>query len=106
VSDASGSSNAGTLINGPAWFSSTIPFVPCVVTGTGTATSDTTANLSGTVNPNGSAATDWFEFGATTNYGGIGGLFLTGGDTTFSTAVTGLPPATLCHYRLVAVNGA
>jgi phosphodiesterase/alkaline phosphatase D-like protein len=64
--------------------------------------------LNGTVNPNGTSTTVTFEYGLTTSYGSIAVAAespVTGSSvTSVSRAVTGLAPATLYHFRVVAVN--
>jgi hypothetical protein len=70
--------------------------------------SSITANsavLNGSVNPNGSSTTAYFEYGLTTSYGTI--TTQTGIGTTaenFSATVTGLAPGTTYHYRIDSVN--
>jgi len=67
------------------------------------------ATLSGTVNPNGQSTTYYFQYGATTSYGtqtspaGIGS-----GSTPVAVhqAIYGLSPNTTYHYQLVATNAA
>jgi hypothetical protein len=65
------------------------------------------ALLTGTVNPNGSDTSYYFQFGVTRAYGSQTGILDAGGGThnvSVSIAVGGLQPLTLYHYRLVAVN--
>ncbi len=81
---------------------------PTVATGAATGISLTGATLNGTVNPRGTPATAWFEFGPTTLYGsattsqslgsGISAIALPGG------AITGLTCGTTYHFRTVATN--
>jgi phosphodiesterase/alkaline phosphatase D-like protein len=67
---------------------------------------DGSVTLLGTVNPNGSGTTVYFEYGPTTSYGTI--TTQTGIGTTaqtFSALVTGLLRDRTYHYRMDAVNG-
>jgi hypothetical protein len=82
---------------------------PTVATGTHTNVTDTTAVLHGTVNPNGSATTYYFQWGLTTAYGLQSTAHPAGHGTkadAVRTTARGLVPGTVYHYRLVATNGA
>lgn len=82
---------------------------PSVTTGTHSHVTDTSAVLHGTVNPNGSATTYYFQWGLTTAYGLQSGEHAAGHGTkpvAVSTTAAGLIPGTSYHYRLVAVNRA
>jgi hypothetical protein len=76
---------------------------PVVSTGTAQAVGATTATLTGTVDPKGSARDYHFQYGTTTTYG-----LLTPAGTTgvaleaVSAQLQGLTPSTTYHYRLVA----
>ena len=82
---------------------------PTVTTGSATDVTTAEAIMQGTVNPNGLATTDQFEYGTTTLYGttvpvpaesaGSGTATLNKGYT-----LVGLLPNTTYHYRLVATN--
>jgi hypothetical protein len=82
---------------------------PTVGTGGQTHIADNSAVLHGTVNPNGSATTYYFQWGLTTAYG-VNSVAHSAGHGTkavaVSTTATGLIPGTVYHYRLVATNGA
>ena len=69
----------------------------------------TSATLRGTVNPNGAAATAWFEYGLTASYGSLSGV-INDSHPTLSffpeIAVSNLLNATTYHYRLMASNSA
>lgn len=82
---------------------------PAVATGTRSNVADTTAVLHGTVNPNGSATTYYFQWGLTTAYG-VGSVAHSAGHGTkalaVSTTARDLIPGTTYHYRLVATNAA
>jgi hypothetical protein len=83
---------------------------PSVTPGRATDITKNSATLNGSVNPNGSDATDChFDYGTTTSYGSqapcspaapIRGT----DDVVVRAAVTGLTPGTTYHYRLVATN--
>jgi hypothetical protein len=82
---------------------------PSVSTGSAHSVSFSTATLTGSVNPNGSQASYYFQYGLTKGYGGQTEIASAGaGDTSVgvSLPVGGLQPITLYHYRLVAVNAA
>jgi phosphodiesterase/alkaline phosphatase D-like protein len=80
---------------------------PAVVTGVASKVTDTSAVLHGTVNPNGSSTTYFFQWGLTTGYG-LNGKPLSAGGGVKTISVqqtpTGLIPGTPYHYRLVATN--
>src|SRR5207302_9824277 len=67
----------------------------------------TSARLNGTVNPNGSGTTYFFQWGLTTSYG-VNGKAVSAGSGTKAVAAretaAGLVPGTVYHYRLVATN--
>ena len=80
---------------------------PVVVTGDATSVTKTTADLSGSVNPNLRATSHHFEYGRTSAYGTSTSSDSTGaGDVAVAavTSLSGLTPATTYHYRLVASN--
>jgi hypothetical protein len=81
---------------------------PSVTTGTHTHVTDTTATLHGSINPNDSATTYYFEWGLTTAYG-LTSAPRSAGHGTKTVALAGdataLIPGTVYHYRLVATNG-
>jgi hypothetical protein len=80
---------------------------PAVVTGSATSIKQTSAVLNGTVNPNGSSSTYYFQWGLTTGYGVNGPAHSAGSGVkpvaVHETAGT-LIPGTTYHYRLVATN--
>jgi hypothetical protein len=82
---------------------------PTVRTGSHSRVTDLTAVLHGTVNPNGSATTYFFQWGLTTAYG-VDSVSHSAGHGTrarsVSATATGLIPGTTYHYRLVATNAA
>jgi hypothetical protein len=81
---------------------------PSVSTGPAHQVSYASAVLTGTVNPNGSSTSYYFEYGSTKRYGGQSTIASAGSGTRsvkVSIPIGGLRPITLYHYRLVAVNG-
>ena len=82
---------------------------PSASTGPVTAITPTTATVSGSVNPNGTATTWHVEYGTTTGYGAHTTAVSAGSGTT-STAVSAplasLKPGTTYHYRFVATSTA
>jgi hypothetical protein len=80
---------------------------PSVVTGDATNRHQTSVTLHGTVNPNGSSTTYFFQWGPTNGYGDTGRTFSAGSGTTaraVADSIGGLTPGTTYHYRLVATN--
>jgi hypothetical protein len=67
----------------------------------------TSATLTGSVNPNGARTTYWFQYGPSKHYGAATGPADAGSGTHARAAaadLTGLAPFTRYHYRLVARN--
>src|ERR1700760_4593388 len=82
---------------------------PTVTTGSATGVTATEGILHGTVNPNGLATTDKFEYGTTVSYGTTVPVPAeSAGSGTAEIAkgylITGLSPSTTYHFRLVATN--
>jgi hypothetical protein len=80
---------------------------PFVTTGGSSNITFNSASLIGVVNPNGSAAGGWFEFGTTTNYGSSTAVVGFGSGSSplpVSLAIGGLTKLTVYHFRLVATN--
>ena len=82
---------------------------PTVTTGSRSGVTDTSAVLHGTVNPNGSTTTYYFQWGLTAAYG-LQSVEHSAGHGTkpvaVKTSADSLIPGTTYHYRLVATNGA
>jgi phosphodiesterase/alkaline phosphatase D-like protein len=82
---------------------------PAVATGSASRVNDNSAVLHGSVNPNGSATTYYFQWGLSNAYG-LQSNGRSAGHGTKAVAVsataTSLVPGTIYHYRLVATNGA
>jgi DNA-binding beta-propeller fold protein YncE len=97
--------STGTTAGEDGTFTTAKGSPPTVVTGSATGVTATEAILHGTVNPNGFATTDQFEFGTTTSYGasvpavaesaGSGGSAVAKGYI-----LTGLLPNTIYHFRI------
>jgi hypothetical protein len=85
----------------------TQPAPPTVGTVTNADATDTTATLTGLVNPNNQATTYRFEYGTTTAYGNQTPPASAGNQNntvTVAQTITGLAPNTTYHYRLTATN--
>jgi hypothetical protein len=79
-----------------------------VSTGTTRQVSYGSATLEGSVNPQGSDTSYYFQYGLTKAYGGQTAIADAGAGThavKVGLPVTGLQPLSVYHYRLVAVNG-
>jgi hypothetical protein len=82
---------------------------PKVSTGGSKHVAYSTATVAGSVNPESSATSYYFQYGPTKAYGGQSAIASAGaGDKAVSVATDlgGLQPLTVYHYRLVAVNAA
>ena len=80
---------------------------PAVVTGSASGTVYNGTTLNGTVNPNGLAATFYFQYGLTTAYGATTTTQSAGNGVSaadFSAGIAGLSGLTTYHYRLVAAS--
>jgi hypothetical protein len=78
---------------------------PTVVTGSATSIGQSSALLHGTVNPNGSSTTYYFQWGLTNSYGVTGKAHSAGAGVkavAVKDTATNLLPGTTYHYRLVA----
>ena len=87
----------------------TLP-APAVATGSGAASSQTTASLGASVNPNDATLTDChFDYGPTTAYGASAPCTVvpsaTGGSQSVVAALGGLNAATTYHFRIAAASG-
>jgi hypothetical protein len=100
---AAASNNLGIAYGN--WLSFTLG--PIVQTLPATLVQSNSATLNGTVNPNGTNVSAWFQWGATTNYGNATPHDSFGVCTctqTVTRALSGLSGGILYHYRLVASN--
>jgi hypothetical protein len=80
---------------------------PAVVTGGTSSVGQTSGVLHGTVNPNGSSTTYFFQWGLTNGYGDTSPTRSAGGGTkvvSVTDTAGGLIPGTVYHYRLDATN--
>jgi hypothetical protein len=80
---------------------------PTVTTGGTLNLSFASVTLTGTINPNGSNTSYFFQYGTTTQYGTLTPVADAGAGSKsvgVSVGVTGLQPVTQYHYRLIAVN--
>lgn len=103
-----GTSSCQVTMNADTNVTATFVESPTVSTGGASGFTQSTATVSGTVNPNGAATTCTFEFGTSTSYGssvpcasapgsGASGVSATAG-------LSGLAAGTTYHYRIVATN--
>jgi len=86
---------------------STSYIAPTVITHHATNIQPNAATLNGSVNPNGSSTTGYFEYGTTTSYGSVNNFSgaLTGNTLTpVSVNIANLSFATTYHFRLVGMN--
>src|SRR4051812_43819168 len=82
---------------------------PAASTGAATGVGQTTATVTGTVDPQGMATTYHFEYGTSSSYGLQSGEQDAGSGTgaaDVQAALTGLTSDTTYHYRVVATNAA
>ncbi len=80
---------------------------PAVTTHSASSVKQESAVLNGTINPNGSATTYFFQWGLDQNYGVNGATHSAGSgtkDVNVHETASGLIPGTTYHYRLVATN--
>ncbi len=87
------------------WLAAMAP--PAAATLTPGTTTESSAQLNGTVDPNGTATSYDFQWGATTAYGNTTPANSTGNGSTalaVNAVISGLSPSTTYHYRLTATN--
>ncbi len=80
---------------------------PTATTSAASSITTTSATLNGTVNPNGSSTTNYFQYGNSTNYGSTTQSTNAGAGSssvTVSASLNSLISGTTYHYRLVATN--
>jgi hypothetical protein len=77
---------------------------PVVTTGGAASVTPSTATLTGSVAPNGAAASYFFQYGTTSLYGATTAATAAAAKTTVAVPLAGLAPFTTYHYRLVAQN--
>jgi multidrug efflux pump subunit AcrA (membrane-fusion protein) len=99
--------SAGTSDGVEQTFKTSAAERPTVLTGSASGALTSSVVLSGSVNPNGSDAKYWFEYGTTTAYGSKTAAVDAGAGTTaaaVSATLTGLAPDTEYVFRLVSSN--
>ncbi|MDB6025017.1 MAG: LamG domain protein jellyroll fold domain protein [Verrucomicrobiales bacterium] len=99
--------SVGTNQSGDQSFITTAA-APSVSTQGATNFGHTHVTLQGTVNPNGSNSSAFFQYGLSTNYGSASSTMLLPGTNVslfVSSVVSGLSPGITYHYRLTAFNG-
>ena len=82
---------------------------PTATTGTATSMAYTSATLNGTVNPNNSSTTCYFEYGKTTDYGSTTSSIDAGSgtdDVSVTAIILELSSSITYHFRLVTTNSA
>jgi len=100
------SNNVGTSLGNDLTFTSS-PGAPTVTTLSATGVTSAHAALKGTVNPNGAAASAFFQYGLTTNYGSYSAtnaLAATNVALSVSNLISSFTPSTTYHFQLVAGN--
>ncbi|MBC8094828.1 MAG: autotransporter-associated beta strand repeat-containing protein [Akkermansiaceae bacterium] len=83
--------------------------IPVVFTLSATNVTTTTATLNGTVNPNGTATSAYFQYGTNASYGNVTLITNLGSSNALqsvSLPLAGLTPGLTYHYRIVATNSA
>ncbi len=88
-------------------FTFTSTLLPSATTDAATSVGSSSATLNGSVNPNGSATTYYFEYGTTTSYGLTTSSTSAGSGTSTvaeTASLTGLSANTTYDFRLVATN--
>ena len=100
--------NTGTTFGGVKAFTTTgTPQAPVVLTGTASSVADTSATVTGQVDPAGQATAFTFEYGPSTSFGStspVVGLDNANSAEPVSADLTGLSPDTTYDYRAVAAN--
>jgi plastocyanin len=102
-------SGASTVLGGDRTFvTASPPGAPTASTGEATPMGQTEATLRGTVNPNGSATTYFFNYGTTSSYGHTTTVASAGAGSIgheVSATLAGLAAGTTYHFQIVAHNG-
>ncbi len=102
-----------TIDGGGTYYGNSVPFTtanvppPTVTTTDVTGNSGNSATANGTVNPNGSATSCYFNWGTTTAYGLTTPVVAVGSGTStlsFSAPLSTLSPDSTYHYQMVAYN--
>jgi hypothetical protein len=98
---------SGTTLGADVSFTTPKPPAPTVATGHARDVTQTSATLSGTVNPQGESTSYVFDYGTSTAYGSQTAVASAGAGTkaiSVTQSLTGLAPGTTYHYRLAATN--
>jgi trimeric autotransporter adhesin len=98
----------GTTLGGQLTLFTGNSSLPIVTTGSPSSVTSNSATLNGTVNPNGSTTTYFFEYGLTTAYGSTTSTQNAGAGTAavpVAAAISGLAASTTYDFQLVASNG-
>jgi hypothetical protein len=80
---------------------------PEITTGSAGSVGSSSATLNGTVKPNASSTSYYFEYGTTTTYGSVTPMTDAGSgasDVPVSAVISGLDPESTYHFRIVATN--
>jgi uncharacterized protein (TIGR02145 family) len=100
--------SAGTSYGNDLTFTTTSASqAPTVTTTITTNITQTSAQLNGTVNPNGLSTVYYFEYGTTNSYGTITSPVNAGSGTSnvsVNSSISGLSPNTTYHFRVDAIN--
>ena len=100
----------GSISGGWSLTFTLVPAPPAVTNQAATNITSTNATLIATVNPNLSAATVYFQYGLTTNYGNFSATNTLASDLVdaqpVALPITGLLPGTTIHFQAVARNSA
>jgi hypothetical protein len=99
-------SNSAGTVSGDDVFFTTSGQPPTAQTQGPTSVLANSVTLNGSVSPNGSTTTTYFEYGTTMAYGSQTTAVEVNASQAMSFNQTGLIPNTTYHYRIVAVNGA
>jgi hypothetical protein len=98
---------SGTTLGGDVSFTTPKPPAPTVTTGHARDVTQTSATLTGTVNPRGQSTSYVFQYGTSTTYGSQTIAASADAGTkaiSVAQALAGLSPGTTYHYRLAATN--
>lgn len=98
---------SGTTLGSDVSFTTPKPPAPTVATSHARDVTQTSATLSGTINPRGQSTSYVFQYGTSTAYGAQTPSASAGAGTaaiSVAAAVEGLTPGTTYHYRLAATN--
>ena len=103
--------NSGYQVIAQTWFNkiphNQPPQAPTVTTGSAGSITQNSAQIYGTVNPNGQSTSYYFRYGKTTSYGTSTAVNSIGSGTanvSVSATLSGLEPNTTYHYKVVATN--